>query len=377
MVERDGCRMRIAIIAPPWFEVPPRAYGGIETICAGLVDQLVSRGHDVTLIGAGRHRTAGRFIPTLPEPPSARLGEPLPELLHAALAARALETLDIDLVHDHTLTGLLLASGRTIPTVVTAHGPVQGEVGDYYRALDDRIALVAISDAQRQSAPDLPWLGTVSNGIDVGDYPFRSDKENYALWLGRFSPEKGAHLAIDAARAAGRPLVLAGKCSEPAERQYFLTEISPRLGPDLWIFGEADHAMKRELLAGAACLVFPVCWDEPFGIVMVEAMACGTPVVALRRGSVPEIVVDGVTGFVCDDPRGLSRAIAQVSSLDSRRCRAHVCDRFHAAAMGARYEAIYRRVLNEKGKADALDAGRLRRLAHYPVRTAPLGSALE
>jgi hypothetical protein len=155
MVEQDGSRMRFAIIAPPWFEVPPRAYGGIETVCAGLVDQLVSRRHDVTLIGAGRHRTAGRLIPTLPEPPSARLGEPLPELLYAALAARAFETLDIDLVHDHTLTGLLLAGSRAIPTVVTVHGPVQGELGDYYRALDDRIALVAISDAQRQSAPDL------------------------------------------------------------------------------------------------------------------------------------------------------------------------------------------------------------------------------
>jgi glycosyltransferase involved in cell wall biosynthesis len=279
--------LRIAMVAPPWFEVPPQGYGGIEAVCAGLVDRLVARGHRVTLIGAGRDRTAADFVATFSEPPSVRLGEPVPEVLHSAAVARVLAEVEVDLVHDHTLAGPLLAAGRPVPTVVTAHGPVEGEFGDYYRHLGDWVGLVAISDAQRRSAPDLPWLATVYNGIDVDAYPFREAKDEYVLFLGRFSADKGAHLAIDAARASGRPIVLAGKCSEPAERAYFLREISPRLGPDVWLFGEAGAADKRELLARACCLVFPVCWKEPFGMVLIEALACGTPVVALNRGSVP------------------------------------------------------------------------------------------
>jgi glycosyltransferase involved in cell wall biosynthesis len=341
--------LRIAMVAPPWFEVPPQGYGGIEAVCAGLVDGLVARGHRVTLIGAGRDRTAADFVATFAEPPSARLGEAVPEVLHSAAVARVLEDVEVDLVHDHTLAGPLLAAGRPVPTVVTAHGPVDGELGDYYRQLGDWVGLVAISDAQRRSAPELPWLATVHNGIDVDAYPFREGKDDYVLFLGRFGPEKGAHLAIDAARSTGRPIILAGKCSEPAERAYFLSEISPRLGPDVWLFGEADAAAKRDLLSRARCLVFPACWDEPFGIVLVEALACGTPVVALKRGSVPEIVADGVCGLVCQEIAELSAGIGAVGRLDPHRCRGYVRERFSLAAMVAGYEAVYRRVLAAAG----------------------------
>jgi glycosyltransferase involved in cell wall biosynthesis len=343
--ERMDRRLRIAMVAPPWFEVPPRGYGGIEAVCAGLVDQLVAGGHRVTLIGAGRDRTGADFVATFPEPPSARLGEPVPEVLHAAAVARILDGLDVDLVHDHTLAGPLLAAGRPVPTVVTAHGPVDGELGDYYRQLGDRVALVAISDIQRRSAPDLPWMATVHNGIDVDAYPFRTNKEDFLLFLGRFAPEKGAHLAIDAARAAGHSILLAGKCNEQAEQAYFLAEISPRMGPDVWLFGEADAAAKQDLLSRARCLVFPTCWKEPFGMVLIEALACGTPVVALDRGSVPEIVVNGVTGFVCGDAAELPAAIEAPGTLDPRRWRGQVRERFHLSAMVAGYEAVYRRVL--------------------------------
>jgi glycosyltransferase involved in cell wall biosynthesis len=341
--------LRIAMVAPPWFEVPPQGYGGVEAVCAGLVDRLVARGHQVTLIGAGRDRTAADFVATFAEPPSVRLGEPVPEVLHSAAAARVLEEVEVDLVHDHTLAGPLLAVGRSVPTVVTAHGPVDGELGDYYRQLGDWVGLVAISEAQRRSAPDLPWVATVHNGIDVDAYPFREGKDEYVLFLGRFSPEKAPHLAIDAARASGRPIVLAGKCSEPAERAYFLREISPRLGPDVWLFGEAGAADKGELLSRARCLVFPVCWEEPFGMVLVEALACGTPVVALGRGSVPEIVVDGVGGVVCQDPAELPAGIEAAGRLDPRRWRSDLRERFGLAAMAAGYEAVYRRVLAAAG----------------------------
>jgi glycosyltransferase involved in cell wall biosynthesis len=341
--------LRIAMIAPPWFTVPPRGYGGVENVCADLVDGLVARGHTVTLIGAGRAGTrADEFVATYAEPPSGRLGEPLPEVLHSAAAARVLDGLEVDLVHDHTLAGPLLARGRRVPTVVTMHGPVAGEPGEYYRQLGDTVDLVAISRAQRRAAPDLSWLGTVYNAVDVDSFPYRAEKEEMLLFLGRLHPDKGVHLAIDAARRVGLPIVVAGKCSEPVELEYFRTQIEPRLGPDVTIFGTADATAKRDLLSRAAALVFPILWDEPFGMVMIEAMACGTPVVALRRGSVPEVVVEGVTGVLCDDPVELPAAIAASHLLAPADCREHVRSCFDVDTMVAGYETLYRNALGSR-----------------------------
>lgn len=334
--------LKIAMIAPPWFTVPPHGYGGVENVCADLVDGLVHRGHQVTLIGAGAAGTSARFIATYSEPPSARLGEPLPEVLHAAATARILEDLHVDVVHDHTLAGPLLARGRDVPTVVTMHGPVTGEAGEYYRLLGNSIDPVAISAAQRRGAPELQWKGTVHNAVDVTTFPYRADKEDMVLFLGRLHPDKAAHIAIDAARAAGLPIVVAGKCNEPTEREYFRTHIEPRLGPDVTIFGTADAAEKRDLLSRAAALIFPIQWDEPFGMVMIEAMATGTPVVALRRGSVPEVVIDGVTGVICDRPEQLADGVHTARGLDPAVCREHVRTCFDVASMTRGYESIYR-----------------------------------
>jgi glycosyltransferase involved in cell wall biosynthesis len=207
------------------------------------------------------------------------------------------------------------------------------------------VRLIAISDAQRATAPDLPWTATVHNAIDAETFPFLADKQDYALFLGRFHPEKAPHLAIDAARAAGIPIVLAGKCSEPIEHAYFAQEIEPRTGAGVTIFGIADAKAKRALLARAACLLFPIVWDEPFGLVMIEAMACGTPVVALRRGAVPELIVPGQTGIIVDDPADLPEAITQARQLDPALCRKHVATSFTVEVMAAGYEAIYRRAM--------------------------------
>jgi glycosyltransferase involved in cell wall biosynthesis len=341
-------RLRIGVIAPPYFSLPPTGYGGVEAVVSDLVDGLVDLGHEITLVGAGKHLTkAQRFLPTYNEPPSEQLGEPLPEVTHAARAAQLMEPYDFDLIHDHTLGGPLLARGRSIPTIVTVHGPVSGECGDYYRALGRSVRLVAISASQMSGAPDLPWLATVPNAIQVDTFPFQADKDRFALFLGRFHPHKAPHLAIDAARAAGLTIVLAGKCSEPIERQYFNREINPRLGPDVLIFGVADAAAKRDLLARATCLLFPICWEEPFGLVMIEAMACGTPVVALRRGAVPEVVIDGVTGIIVNEPAQLPNAIRAARELDPQDCRNHVERNFSPDAMAASYVAAYRRLLKE------------------------------
>ena len=335
--------LRIAMLAPPYFTVPPDGYGGVENVVAGLVDGLVDHGHHVTLLGAGQHDTrAQRFVRTWDELPTDQLGEALPEVVNAAKSSAVIGSgAGFDVVHDHTLAGPLLARGRQVPTVVTVHGPMD-DLADLYRPLGRDVGLVAISEAQRRSAPDLNWVGTVHNGIDVAGFPFRSHKDDYVLFLGRYHPTKAPHLAIDAARAAGVRILLAGKCAEPAEREYFDAEVAPRLGPDAVEVGVADGDEKRSLLAGARCLVFPIVWEEPFGMVLVEAMACGTPVVALNRGSVPEVVEHGRTGVVVDDPEELAGAIERANGLDPGDCRRRAETMFSTEAMTCGYEEVFR-----------------------------------
>jgi glycosyltransferase involved in cell wall biosynthesis len=248
-------------------------------------------------------------------------------------------------VHDHSMGGPLTARAHRAPTVLTAHGPVTGELGECYRLLSRRHPMVAISESQRAKGPHLPWAATVYNSIPVDEYPFETDKDDFVLFLGRISPEKAPDLAIKAARAAGRRIVVAAKCNEPPEHQYFEERVRPLLGPDAEWFGHASTEEKKKLLARASCLVFPIQWDEPFGIVMVEAMACGTPVVALRAGSVPEVVADGLTGYICDQPSELPGAIRRVGALDPKACRQHVFDCFDVPDMVDGYEAVYRRAI--------------------------------
>jgi glycosyltransferase involved in cell wall biosynthesis len=344
----DRARLRLAVIAPPWFELPPVGYGGTEAVVASLVDSLVDRGHEVTLIASGRHRTrAQHFVQVYEEPPSALLGTPMPEVHAATVAAEALADLEVDLVHDHSLAGPLLARGRSVPTVVTLHGPSTGANGDYFEHLGRSVHVVGISEAQRRLNPRLHWAGVVHNAIDVASFPLVERKDDFVLWLGRFSPDKGAHLAIDAARKVGRRIVLAGKRNEPEEKAYFREAIAPRLGPDVTYVGEADAALKRELFGKAACLAFPIQWEEPFGMVMVEAMACGTPVAALRRGSVPEVVVDGSTGIVADRAEDFADALERATGLNPLDCRRHVLEHFDLPVMAAGYERVFRTLVEE------------------------------
>jgi glycosyltransferase involved in cell wall biosynthesis len=228
------------------------------------------------------------------------------------------------------------------------HGPVEGEQGDLMAALGATVHVVAISQAQREERSDINWVAMVHHALDVTQYPYAPQKDDVVLWMGRFSPDKGPGLAIDAARAAGLPIVLAGKCSEPAELEFFDAEIAPRLGEGVTYVGEADMDAKRELCARARALVFPIQWEEPFGIVMLEALACGTPVVATDRGSVAEIVEDGVTGIVVAADAGvdrIARALNDAVVIDPARCRASVRERFTPERMADGYEAVYRSVV--------------------------------
>lgn len=351
-VSAEGRSLHIVLVAPPYFDIPPLGYGGVEAVVAALADELVTHGHRVTLLGAGRAGTKARFIRVWDEVQTRRLGEPYPEIVNAMKAWRIIEELHardpIDIVHDHTFAGPGNAAAYRmlgIPTVVTVHGPVDPEMHEYYRSFDRSVRLVAISDRQRSLAPDLNWIARVHNAIRPEEWPFRTEKLDYALFLGRYAPYKGPHLALEAAHTAGLRLVLAGKCNELPERTFFDKFVAPLLADGDDVFGEADAVAKRQLLAGARCLLFPIQWEEPFGIVMIEAMVCGTPVVALRGGAVEEVIEPGVTGFICDDPEELPDAIARVGEIDPYACRERVERLFATDRFAAGYEAAYRRVI--------------------------------
>lgn len=329
--------LRILQIAPVWLPVPPPAYGGIEWIVHWLGEGLRDRGHEVEVVTVGSSRTSvPKHVTLAAAPPRAESDIPA-EALHALATLDAVEAFRPDVVHDHTLLGALLDLG--VPHILTTHGPTDGFTGEYYTRISRRTPLVAISDAQRRALPDANWLGTVHNAIDVDAFPFTAEKDDYLLFLGRVCEDKGTHLAIRAARDAGRRLIIAGRVAQPHERRYFAAEIEPSLGDGIEYVGEADRDAKRRLLAGARAVLCPLLWDEPFGLVMIEALACGTPVIAFPRGAAPEIVEDGVTGALVRDASEMAEAIRGLD-VDPRACRDAVATRFDVPHMVEGYEAL-------------------------------------
>ncbi|RLP84419.1 glycosyltransferase family 4 protein [Micromonospora sp. BL4] len=352
--------LRIAMVVPPWLSVPPPGYGGLEQVVAGLVDALTGHGHEVTLFGAGRHHgtAAGDFVSTVPEVQYPRLGESLPELAHLARVNRMITAGDFDVIHDHTTIGPLVAGRRAVPTVATVHGNPVGEYGDVLGEVDRDVALVAISHAQRRLNPVLPWAGTVHNALDLRGFPRKTAPgPGPVLWLARFSPDKGPDVAIQACRAAGLPLLLAGKCNEPAERRYYEQVVAPLVGDDVTVVFNADRAETLRMLVDARCLIMPIQWEEPFGMVMLEAMATGTPVVAFDRGAVPELVRPGVTGLVCERPEELPAALRAAKGIDPAACVAHVAENFSVERLAYGYEEIFRRFL--AGRHDVRESVRV------------------
>jgi glycosyltransferase involved in cell wall biosynthesis len=247
-----------------------------------------------------------------------------------------------DVVHDHTLVGPVYAERFGIPIVTTNHGPFDGELGDYYRAIAARVPIIAISRHHASSAVGTPIAAVIHHGIDVDMFPVGLGDGGYAAFLGRMSPDKGVHTAAEIARAAALPLRIAAKMREPAECAYFERAVAPLLGDGIEYVGEVAGADKVELLAGATCLLNPLAWHEPFGMVMIEALACGTPVVATPCGSVPELVTDGVTGFIRSDPMGLADAARRAGDIDRNRCRQEAAARFSTAQMVAHHVDLYR-----------------------------------
>lgn len=343
--------MRVAEVAPPWLAVPPKGYGGIEWVVASLADGLVERGHDVTLFATGDSRTKARLEYAFERAPGPKyINDTWHDALHTLHAYR--DPGRFDLYHVHApWSALTVAALMGLPTLHTLHGALTPEMQRLYEALGDRVRFVAVSQSQRSRMPQLPYAGVVYNGIDLAAYPFRPDKEDFLLFLGRADPDKGVLRAVMAAREASLPLVVAAKIASEEEEAYWEKQVLPELGPDATVLGEIGDRQKLDVLSRARAVLFPIDWDEPFGLVMTEAMACGTPVIATPRGAVPEVVVDGGTGFIVPVetyPEDASAALKRLGEIDPAACRRRVEQFFGKEAMVAGYEQAFERVLAER-----------------------------
>ena len=339
--------MRIAILSPVWFAVPPTGYGGIELIVSLLADGLVDAGHEVTLYASGDSLTKAKLEYVYERAPSELIGRSLPELRHAlACYARADQ---FDVINDHSgMPAAALAGAIRTPVLHTVHGPLDGEAGGTYECIQQvspDVGLISISLNQRRPKPDLPWAANIPNALDLSLYPCKPHRGDYLLFLGRMSPDKGAHRAIAVAMELGLPLKMAGKKREPKEEEYFAEFVEPHLGSSIEWLGEVPHGTKVELLQDARATLFPIEWEEPFGLVMIESMACGTPVIATRHGAVPEVIEHGRSGLIVDHYREMPAALEASETLDPLECRHYVEERFAPERMVGDYLDAYRDVV--------------------------------
>ncbi len=355
-----GRPLRIAMLAPPWISVPPPGYGGVESVVGVLTEALVRRGHAVTLFCAPGSRSSARVVSLLEEPHPDEIERSLYEADHVA---RAFGEIDLaagdrgfDVVHDHCgFTALAMADRLETPFVHTLHGQFTAATAAFYVHHGHKATLVGISRAQLASAPaGLAPVRAIPNPIDVRAWPLREHKEDYVLWIGRMTAEKGPHRAIAAARGAGVPLVMAGVI-QPGQQAFFDREVAPHLdGERVRFLGEVGGSRKRSLFAGARALLMPIRWEEPFGMVMVEALSCGTPVIAFPEGAASELVLDGRTGFLVDDERAMAAAVGRLGSIAARDCRAWVAENCDADVVAGAYESTYRSVVHERAGTVAL-----------------------
>ena len=340
--------MRILQLAPLWETVPPPRYGGTEAVVSVLCEELVRQGHAVTLCASGDSVTSAELSSVYPR--SLRTADDLQDRqpydwTHVALSLRAADGFDI--VHNHAgELAMAMSHLVDVPMLSTMHCPITPDtqfIWDRYSGWYN-----TISHAERRTMPPVrggTYCGVVHNGIDVESFPYEEQKEDYLLFLACMAPVKGAHLAIEAARRLGKRLIIAAKVDR-ADRQYFHDIVEPLIDGDLIQFvGEVDGTLKRKLYARAYCLLVPICWEEPFGLVMAEAMACGTPVIAFARGAAPELVVEGETGFLVHDVDGMVRAVHRVDRIDPLLCRRHVEENFSPQRMTEGYLALYERIL--------------------------------
>jgi glycosyltransferase involved in cell wall biosynthesis len=353
---RGGTTVRIGLVSTPWVPVPPPAYGGLEAIVDRLARGLEGAGHEVVLAAPGNSDCPVSRVKELPavDPEAGITGDTVTEMTHVSKAYAAMA--DMDIIHDHTIAGPLYRHRPPdTPIVTTNHGPFEPSLNHLYQRMATDTAIVAISHNQAASAQGVPIARVIHHGLDVHRIPVGDGSGGFAVFLGRMSPDKGAREAIIVARQAGIPLRMAAKMREGEEHDYFDDQIAPLLSAEIEYVGEVDEVGKYELLGDAIALLNPIQWPEPFGLVMIEALACGTPVVATSAGSVPEIIDNGTTGYIHNDLAELAESLVEVTRLDRSRCREVAESRFSTERMVSDHESLYETLLQWPGRIDGSD----------------------
>ncbi|HUW71732.1 MAG TPA: glycosyltransferase family 4 protein [Candidatus Humimicrobiaceae bacterium] len=361
---KKGKKLKIAQIAPLWFPVPPKGYGGTELVVSRLAENLIKRGHKVTIFASGNSTTRGKLISVV-EKDLRSLGVPYLHdsynILNLAEAFSRAEEFDILHTHIDVYDSIFRAQSR-VPTVATLHNPFwpktkqkNGKWYAYYSRLllynhFPKLPYVAISNSYRKQCPaKIKFVKTIYHGVDQRSLKFHPKGSNYFAWIGRFSPNKGVHIAIKIAKKLNLRLLIGGKAASPADEKYFSQKVKPLLSKNIRFVGEIkSDREKSEFLGSAIAFLYPLCWEEPFGITMIEAMACGTPVIAFNRGSVPEIVKNKKTGFIVNSEGKIRVAIKQIFNIDRKECRKHFERNFTAEKMAEEYEKVYYSLLKNK-----------------------------
>ncbi|MGH3277319.1 MAG: glycosyltransferase family 4 protein [Streptosporangiaceae bacterium] len=340
--------MRIGLIAPPWVPVPPPAYGGTELVIDNLARGLKQLGHDVRLFTVGDSSCP---VPTeyLYREAVAPIGLSIAESAHVLAAYEALA--DVDLIHDHTLLGPLVAGRAGLcrrPVVTTNHGPFTDETRPIWTAIAENASIICISRSQARASGTVPVAAVIHHGIDLDVHEAGPGGGGYLMFIGRMSADKGVHHAVRIAKEAGLPLIMATKMREPVEAEYFNSAVRPLLDSEDQMPTEMPLRRRLSLLRGASALLNPITWREPFGLVMAEALASATPVLAFPNGAAPEIVDSGRTGFLCRDEAEMIKAVSKVSQIDRDQCRNAAERRFSLQRMARDHERFYRRVLDRE-----------------------------
>jgi len=336
--------LKIAQVAPLYESVPPRAYGGTERVVSYLTEALVQMGHEVTLFASGDSVTSGNLVPVVPRALRLDPDKPDPLVWHTIMMDTLLKSAHLfDVIHFHTdVLQLALVGHCKTPALSTAHGRLDlPDLKSLFECFPDH-PMVSISNSQRAPLPWLNWRATVHHGLPLGLYSLHEAPQDYFAFVGRISPEKRADRAIEIAKSCGKRLRIAAKV-DAADKEYFESTIQPLLDDPLVSFeGEIGDEAKNDFIGNAQALLMPIDWPEPFGLVMIEAMACGTPVIAYGSGSVPEIIDDGVTGFIVHDQEQAFAAARAIGQIDRARCRQVFERRFSARVMAGHYLEVYR-----------------------------------
>lgn len=341
--------MKIGLLAPIWYPIPPRGYGGIELVVSLIADGLVERGHDVTLFASADSETKANLVSSFENAPSEMIGQVYPDLVNALTAY--LYAGDFDIINDHSGSiGPSIGAFCDVPVLHTLHGPANKESKRLYEMLSPRIYFNAISDYQRRCFGDINFVSTIYNAIDLRLYSYSKIKGDYLLFIGRMNPEKGAHLAVEVANRLNEKLVMVSKMVEPPEVRYFEERVKPLIRDNTEVIGQVDIATKVNLFKNAKCTLFPIQWPEPFGLVMIESMATGTPVIAFRDGAVSEVVIHGETGFIVNTVEQMAEAVAHVNEIDSMVCRRDVEEKFSVNTMVSGYENTFKEIINKSAR---------------------------